>query len=694
MTRIINLKKIFLCFITVLLFIAAAYIICKFGFKYEVVFSKKRLLLLGLVSIFIIFNFIFDYKKIWNFIFKYRYLVGFIIFFILVALGIHIYSLNDYNAGIQPGSYVAEAEPFWGNNRSIRSDEFLANTPVVLSQSKLGIFDITNPNVMAANGPILMFPKASSFNISIIGAPNYLGFLFLNTTSGYSFYSLLPYFIAFFSTFEFFLMMTKRNKILSLVGTLLLIFSAQVLWFTCSNYLSYGFICILLFKKLITSKSIWKKVLFSIIIGWAGACYALLVYPAWQIPFFYLFLLIAIWVVYENRNTLYIRNFFYLPISFLIAAIITLPAIVDSLEVINLLSNTVYPGARDSTGGNSWERLFLWSISPFYGVKGSLNTCEYAQFLCFYPAPIIIGLYQIIKNIKNKNNDLLLLLLVIFAILLNIWNFIPIDIFAKITLLNMSTPQRSQVVVAVTCILILVRWFDCYAGEKQSKVKIVISLILGLLITAWSVYVSNSITNDYTGNILAILLTGFFTIILFAVILNNKKINTLLYSILIAISIFICATVNPLSMGLGSIYNKPISEEINNISNNNTDGIWIAANANLYQSNFALANGAKIINSVNFYPQMELWKKIDPDLKYKNVYNRYAHFTIYLTNEESKFELLQPDYIRLMLNVNDLEKLQINYILSIEQNLNDFSNNQVTISKIYDEDGSCIYKIT
>ena len=64
MTRKINLKKIFLCFITVLLFIAAAYIICKFGFKYEVVFSKKRLLLLGLVSIFIIFNFIFDYKKI------------------------------------------------------------------------------------------------------------------------------------------------------------------------------------------------------------------------------------------------------------------------------------------------------------------------------------------------------------------------------------------------------------------------------------------------------------------------------------------------------------------------------------------------------------------------------------------------------------------------------------------------------
>lgn len=689
----LKIKNIAICIIAVLLFNVSVYIICKYGFKYDIVFSKTRLVVFGFISVFIVINFIFDYRRIWYLIFKYRYIIGILVFFILVMLGIHMYSLNDYNIVVQPNHYIKTAEPFWGINRSIRSDEFLSNTPVVLSQALLGSFDDINPNVMAANGAVLMFPKASTFNISILGAPCYWGFLFLNIESGYSFYSLFPIFLAFFATFEFFLIFTDK-KILALTGTLLLIFSSEVLWFNCPNYFSYGFICCLLFNKLLTARTIWKKIFISMGLGWSASCYILLVYPAWQVPFFYLFIVLAIWIIYKNRKNINPKNFLYIPISIVVVLIITIPALVGSIDEINALSNTVYPGARNSTGGNYWEWLYLWTIAPFYGVKGSLNTCEYSQFLCFYPLPILLGIYQIVINIKKHKNDLLLILLVCFAIALNIWNYIPIGFVANITLLNMSTPQRSQIVVAVACILILLRWIDLYSTENFTKRKIVIAIILGLLISFISVSIANNITNDYSGKFLGIVFSIFFAFFILMIVLNNKKVNTILLSLLIGISLFTFVTVNPLSRGLSSIYNKPISSEIARLSNEDTNGVWISANSNLYQSNFALANGAKIINSVNFYPQMELWKKIDTNAKYEYIYNRFAHITIDLTNNETNFELLQPDSIKINLNINDLKLLNVNYIISSDKNISNLSNNNVQFKKLYDEDGSYIYKVS
>ena len=92
---------------------------------------------------------------------------------------------------------------------------------------------------------------------------------------------------------------------------------------------------------------------------------------------------------------------------------------------------------------------------------------------------------------------------------------------------------------------------------------------------------------------------------------------------------------------------------------------------------------------------MKKWEKIDPDHKYEDVYNRYAHMNVNLsTNEPSKFEHVpgRKDIISVTLNVDDLEKLNVTYIESY-QDLSKYSTGNVEFEKIYSYGRLNIYKV-
>ena len=81
--------------------------------------------------------------------------------------------------------------------------------------------------------------------------------------------------------------------------------------------------------------------------------------------------------------------------------------------------------------------------------------------------------------------------------------------------------------------------------------------------------------------------------------------------------------------------------------------------------NFLIACGAAAYNSANYIPNMELWKKFDPEGAYEEIYNRYAHVVFSMTTEATTMELIQGDFFRVNLSYSDLEKLDVDYICSI-----------------------------
>lgn len=685
-----KIKKLCLSSIVSIVFLLLIFIIEK---RYYIGVSIDRVLLYVLSYTFIICNIVFDYRKIWDFIFRKRYIIGVIMFATMVILGYNTTSIGQYDYIIQPNHTNYNNLPFWNAPKSIRSDEFLANTPALLSQEFVGEFSEVNSQIMGTKSSVLLFPKLTTLNISVLSSPQLIGFIFLDATKGLAFHSWFICFLSFFSVFELLLLITKGKRLLSLVGTMLLVFSPTVLWWNSQTYLGYGSICLLLFYKLLIEKKVGFKVLYSILLGWMGSCFVGLCYPAWQITYGYFYLVIFIWLIYYNRKKILKRNFLYFIISLSIVAIILIPAFVGSSETIAALSNTVYPGARNSVGGTGWELYFQYFSSYLFGYKQNVNSCELSQFISLYPIPIIMSTYYIIKN-KKKEKDWFLILLTGLAILLGIWNYIPIGVFSKITLLYMSTPERAQVVVSAICVFLMIKLLSDYQTDKKiSSRRTLLAIFISFATVLVCIYTNNLLMPEF----LTPLKTGILTIVCFIMIvlfiINNKETNKYLYGIFIVISLFVFATVIPITKGIDVIDKKPISKEIHKIVKTDKDALWISADASLYEANYALANGARVINSVNFYPNLNLWYKIDPDYEYKNVYNRYAHIVINLTNDETSFDLIQGDYFTINLNVNDTCKLDAKYLISRKETLDSLSNAVTNIQMIDGEDGTYIYKI-
>ena len=107
--------------------------------------------------------------------------------------------------------------------------------------------------------------------------------------------------------------------------------------------------------------------------------------------------------------------------------------------------------------------------------------------------------------------------------------------------------------------------------------------------------------------------------------------------------------------------------------------------------------GVPVINSTNTYPDLDRWNKIDTEKKYQDVYNRYAHITINIVqNEEElsedKFVLLNPDSFKVYLTAEELKTLEIKYIFSINK-LEQFNTENIKFNQIYNYENYYIYKI-
>jgi hypothetical protein len=122
-------------------------------------------------------------------------------------------------------------------------------------------------------------------------------------------------------------------------------------------------------------------------------------------------------------------------------------------------------------------------------------------------------------------------------------------------------------------------------------------------------------------------------------------------------------TINPISIGTGSFFTSRLSKEIVKIESENPNKLW-AFNAEFPYSNYLLANGIRSINTINSYPDYDKWRQIDKDRAYENIYNRYAHTGVELTNDKTDILLMAPDSIKIILNSEDAKRMDIEYIVS------------------------------
>ena len=673
------------------LFLIISYLLFFLSIKFIpfIKYSIHLLMLFSIFSIYIFLHFMIDIKKMYNFIYLKRYLIGFLILVFLVVFKFNGSSSKIWNNIIEPHYQVKDSVVF-GKVRPIRSDEWLVSTPMTLTQTKINYSSINNI-LSAKENNVTLYPNLPSKDISILSTPNNIGYLFLDVERAFSLSWYLPYFILLFSTFELLMIITKKNKLLSITGAIMITISPVVQWWQSASIIGYGALACVIFNLFLNQKKVILKLIYSILFGYTGFLYIMCLYPAWQVPYGYCFLVILIYLLIINKKGLNFKLLIYLiPVLFILCPLLYL-IFSKNMDTLEIMNNTVYPGNRVSSGGGEYRTLFTYIVEIFFPYVEIKNPCEISQFISFYP---FVTLYCIYVMIKNKKKDLFLIMTSIIIIFLSIWVLCPLPkIISKMTLMSMSTETRCQVAIGYLSVIQLIYILSEYSTNKKlSKKRLQFNLLISFICIAVSTFLLYNFIKIFDTNYLNPVIFGvavvIYTLLLSLILVNKTKVNNVLSLLLILISLVSSLFISPISKGLDVYYKKPIVKELSNILKDKPESIFIVVDSGFTLANYISTSGAKTINTVNYLPNLELYHLLDKDLKYENVYNRYEHVSIELTNDDTSFYLNQDDLITIYLNYEDLCLTKANYLVTMLDDDSKYSR----YKKRYDKDNIKIYE--
>ena len=664
-----------------------------------------RFILAFFLLFFVQLHFIFDINKLYGALYNKRYYIAIAIILFAVIFELNNSSIDLWNILYDDKDQISDV--IFGKARWARTDEFQIYTPMLISQAPN--YPYFNEVVRGKKTDMSLIDPQPIKNIISIFRPFLLGFLFLGSAKGLSLFWILRLVLLFLFTFEFLLLITDKNKILSLFGTLLIAFSPGIhWWFTISGLIEmiiYGEVAVLLLNRYMRTKNFKQKTIMLFCIYICAGSFILVLYPAWQVPCIYVFATIFLWIVIKNYNDFNFNKKDIIPIIIFIALLLAVFYYMydKSKETIDVIRNTVYPGQRTSLGGERlteayidcgfWMHTLRYWGNLFLAVTDknlAYNHCLYAVFFDFFPIGLILSF---VIFFIDKNKDKLLIFLSAVFILLSTWLFIGFSQFlANLTMLKTSPAYRTIIIWGFLNVLILIRALSIIKFKFNNLIAIIISLILTVL----SVIANKCIYDKYM-DVLKLVITGILSFPLFYLILKNK-INKSLIVVISILMIVSGLAVNPIQRGIAVVNKAPLAKAIKNI-NNEEPGLWIFETGNLtnYIMNYPIMYGAATFNSTNLYPNLEAFRKLDKENKYIDIYNRHCNIAVNLVdsnlkNDYQKFVLFAQEYIIINMTEEDLIKLNIKYILTL-RNLSKFNSDKIKFELLYITSKCAIYKL-
>lgn len=650
--------------------------------------NSVRLITLFIVIAFICFMLYFFGRQIGSFIYRFRWPIGIGIIILAVIFEISGTSIGMWK-NFMPDGTVTDDGIILGQSRPIRSDEWAVHTPMTLSQY-YGGFPVFGDIFRGSSTDMYMVYGQPVMDWSIIFRPFQIGYLFLSPAKGMAFYWVGKLVMLVLVSFEMGMLITKKNKLLSLTYAAMMAFAPVVQWWFGANsfpeMLIYGQGIILCVAVYMHTSKYWQRILCGLGFIICGGAYILVMYPAWQIPFFYVFLLVGIWVIIERRKEFKFSAKKDIPIiagSAVIMGICIIAILIRSWETIQAVMNSAYPGNRTEIGGNGLSLLFKYPGNVFLPIDDGLTFSNQSELSSFYSLFPIGAILSFLVLFRDKIKDKLLIIMLVLQLLFGIYVVLGFpEWISKVTLLSNSQGTRTVIALSFINVIMLIRSI----AVRKSGVKLYIALPTALLLATAMTYYSKRLVYGEYFNYLYMAVSIIILVVLFFLTLYKSKLVQTAFCIFMCFTmLFVGGLVNPVRRGIDVIDNNRISQTIRQISKDNIGDLWIAESGAWVEGNFIAMNGGSTINSTNTYCNTEMWEKLDPTGQYEEIYNRYAHIAVSLVKDTpTTIELLQTDLIQLNLNVEELDLLDVKYILTSRE-LDAFNNEECEFTEIYSE---------
>ncbi|MDO4537665.1 MAG: hypothetical protein Q4B54_05840 [Coriobacteriales bacterium] len=675
-------------------------------------------------------------SKPFAFVVRYRYPLAALLLIALVAFKVSGSSVALMNVRFGEDGFEGV---LFGIPRSMRSDEWAVMTPFANAQVIEG-FPVTSGLIRGGGTDMTMVYAQPAWAPATLFRPFLWGYMVLGFERGLSFYWCARLIVLALVSFECARLFTNRNDGLSALAAMLVSCSPLIQWWFAVNGTAELFIfgqgLVLCLNAVLRSPGI-KRWGLSALLGWLIGCYAFILYPAWQICLFYVFAALGIWVVVrfatdKNREPQRLLSIL-VPLIVCVGAFVALCGwcLMSSWDTISQVMGTVYPGKRTETGGGVLGLLPFFTVALPSATQADQyfpNVCEAARFFALFP----LGLGAALALVAKRRDAGLICLLAAYALLgiYGIFGFPPF--LAKITLLSNVTPNRLALAFGYMDVLLLVRSLSLRdelapdpplvqsVSERRMRLQTVPSIqqtspvattkpasgfskgavaIAVVLAMAYAAVVSFWGHNEHpeimtvaqTAITLGTCLLGsFFVLAPQGLFKHWEQDRGKLLIISCGTVLAAGLLVNPVQIGAESLTNSEFVRSVAAVSQTDEDALWMGDDSVMAQA--MVSAGAATINTVNVYPNLELWKKIDASGQYADVYNRYAHIQAQVGTATS-FELIQPDMFCVTLTPEDLVRLGVDYFVS-QNNLTTLNTPTVSFVPVATAANTTIYRVS
>ena len=581
----------------------------------------------------------------------------------------------------------------FGIPRSIRSDEYIVQTPFAVSQQYTGYAAVSNL-LQGTGADVTMVYAQPCWAIATLFRPFLWGYLVLGSTRGLAFFWAARLIVLALVSFEFGLLITRRNRQLSAAYMVLVSFSPTIQWWFAVNGIAELFIfgqglvvalsCLLHAEG---GREVWG---WSALIAWMAGGYALVLYPAWQVPLFYIFagcaVAVCVSVRRERRGALFpgrpLRHVVALGCCLGAMALLVGYSLYSVRDVIQTVSQTVYPGQRSDAGGGGLAVLLNSGaslIGPLNAEQMVPNACEASAFFSMFPAGVIMAIWTLTHQKRHYHDPFLVCLFVVKAFLaVYVITGFP-EPLAKMTLMDRSLVFRTIQMIGFVDLVLLVRSLAsprAHAADRRSLpevARVALAGCAGVLFTIVGKLVAGAYPTLATALPLrfAVYVALFSSVFAWSILEDASGRRRAAHSpLLVASSIVLLSglLVNPVQQGIGPLADSSLASVVKKVESTDDSGLWIASSSMAGQGSMAgqicVAAGARTVNSVNTYPNLDLWASVDPSGSFKDIYNRYAHITVVPTHGSTTFTSRFPDSFEVSINPDDLVRLGVTYWVS------------------------------
>ncbi|MCR5743071.1 MAG: hypothetical protein K6F92_04980 [Lachnospiraceae bacterium] len=645
--------------------------------------------------------FIPNRAKAYDIIYRFRYVLAFVVLALCVIFELNGSSIAEWGAYL--GYPIDDRGILIGTSRGIRGDEYATLTPLMLSQYHGGsdAFSYFSEIVRGTSTDVFMEYGAPVRDLAVLFRPFHWGFLFLSAPKGFSFWWCSRAIALLMGSFELGMLITGKNRKLSVIYTALVFFSPVVAWWFAINglveMLALGQIFIVLLDRLLSaSDTVIKKVVLAVAMAICGGSYIFTMYPSWEVALGYIFLALFIWVMVKNRETL--KNFRawvpYMGVCVIIIGAVSLYILSKSGETIKIIMNTVYPGLRENSGDHTYMYTMLYAGNSTLAIyTGNItNQCEFAMFYGLAPLGILLTLYLVVFK---KKRDVLLVSTFLLEAVLILYTLVGFPSWLeKITLMSHCAGMRTaqmigfgDIILLIRCMMVVNREPELLTWKPKSALLLISTAVIAVI--TFREYDKWLETVIIVFDVL--LVAAMFGAALFYTNLK-KHIQEVLVAGILIVMFYVGGMVNPVQRGLDVIYESDIYKAISSTVERDSEGLWITDVEGYPINDLSIMAGARTIDCINIYPALERWRLLDPTGECEDIYNRYAHIWLDITYDRTEFEYNIVDGFKLYLAVDDLHKLDIAHVIS-RRDLTAFNTDSVTFSLSGSGNGLYIYDV-